>query len=686
MFEIECRIDNPAAEQRFSLPAWIPGQLSAARVRAHRRERRGQERPARQLPVEKVDSGTWLVRGAQRLAQSHGHDLRARPIRSRRVPRPAARLLQRAVRVPAARGPRPRADRGHDRAAAAIRSVRRLARARRRSSASRSTSDGFGKYRAADYDELLDHPVEIGDFESVEFEAAGVPHHLVDRGPVRVRSRARRGGPASRSAKTQIDFFGRPAPFDRYWFLVPRRRRRRLGRPRASRVDEPDLRPRRPAEGRRAGRAARLSALPRAREPRVLPHVAREAHEARRVRSVSARPAQLHAPALGVRRHHELLPGGHAAAQRRARRRRVPAAARRGAHARLPHAGPVQAEPRGVELRRVGHPVSPRANHPNTTISYYTKGALVALALDLTMRRDSGGQDVASTTCCASSGSATARAASACPRTASSRSRSRSAASSLRGFFDARDSRHARICRCTELLAEFGVALELRAATGPDDKGGTRARRERRAARARHRLPRARARGSSSRACSTAAPAAARGLEPRRRADRDRPPQGERAAILKRRLTRFESGRARDGERVPRRRAHRGGPRAPSRAARYVLPRRRRAGRRRTRPSAAERGSASDRAVTFIAAARVRADSRGRRSANDRARAQIHVGVSAGLRARQPRRRLVSTAASTSASSAAATRAARTRCEPRASGSRSGSWSSTSARASSPPP
>ncbi|HXS79891.1 MAG TPA: hypothetical protein VN818_06380, partial [Gammaproteobacteria bacterium] len=24
-FEIECRIDDAAAEQRFSLPAWIPG-------------------------------------------------------------------------------------------------------------------------------------------------------------------------------------------------------------------------------------------------------------------------------------------------------------------------------------------------------------------------------------------------------------------------------------------------------------------------------------------------------------------------------------------------------------------------------------------------------------------------------------------------------------------------------------
>ena len=41
---------------------------------------------------------------------------------------------------------------------------------------------GFGIYAANDYDELLDHPVEISDFESVEFEAGGVPHHLVIAG------------------------------------------------------------------------------------------------------------------------------------------------------------------------------------------------------------------------------------------------------------------------------------------------------------------------------------------------------------------------------------------------------------------------------------------------------------------------------------------------------------------------
>src|SRR5262249_6585220 len=77
---------------------------------------------------------------------------------------------------------------------------------------------GFGRYSAADYDELLDHPVEMSDFETVEFEAAGVPHHLVVAG--RFESDLERvAADLKQICEAQIGFFGRPAPFERYWFL-----------------------------------------------------------------------------------------------------------------------------------------------------------------------------------------------------------------------------------------------------------------------------------------------------------------------------------------------------------------------------------------------------------------------------------------------------------------------------------
>lgn len=41
---------------------------------------------------------------------------------------------------------------------------------------------GFGTYRAADYEELVDHPVEMGTFTQGTFEVAGVPHEIVITG------------------------------------------------------------------------------------------------------------------------------------------------------------------------------------------------------------------------------------------------------------------------------------------------------------------------------------------------------------------------------------------------------------------------------------------------------------------------------------------------------------------------
>ena len=46
----------------------------------------------------------------------------------------------------------------------------------------RSGKRGFGIYLAADYDELVDCPVEMGTFWSAEFKAGGVPHRFVVAG------------------------------------------------------------------------------------------------------------------------------------------------------------------------------------------------------------------------------------------------------------------------------------------------------------------------------------------------------------------------------------------------------------------------------------------------------------------------------------------------------------------------
>lgn len=77
---------------------------------------------------------------------------------------------------------------------------------------------GFGRYRADDYDELIDHPFEIGRHDVVEFEACGVPHRFVVAGRFDA-DLDRVATDLTQLCTAQIEFFGRPAPFADYTFL-----------------------------------------------------------------------------------------------------------------------------------------------------------------------------------------------------------------------------------------------------------------------------------------------------------------------------------------------------------------------------------------------------------------------------------------------------------------------------------
>jgi len=78
---------------------------------------------------------------------------------------------------------------------------------------------GFGGYQAADYDELIDHPVEMGNFDIVEFEACGVPHAMTLTGRHRA-DRERLARDLKTVCEYHIRLFGEPAPMSRYLFQV----------------------------------------------------------------------------------------------------------------------------------------------------------------------------------------------------------------------------------------------------------------------------------------------------------------------------------------------------------------------------------------------------------------------------------------------------------------------------------
>ena len=77
----------------------------------------------------------------------------------------------------------------------------------------------FGRFRAADYDELIDHPVEMGEFTLARFEAAGVPHDIALTGRHDC-DLDRLCADLKRVCEWQIRLFGKPAPVDYYAFLT----------------------------------------------------------------------------------------------------------------------------------------------------------------------------------------------------------------------------------------------------------------------------------------------------------------------------------------------------------------------------------------------------------------------------------------------------------------------------------
>jgi predicted metalloprotease with PDZ domain len=78
---------------------------------------------------------------------------------------------------------------------------------------------GFGLYAATDYDDLIDHPVEMGDFTLISFEACGVPHDVVLTGRFECDGE-RLAADLKTICEHHIRFWGEPAPMDYYLFQV----------------------------------------------------------------------------------------------------------------------------------------------------------------------------------------------------------------------------------------------------------------------------------------------------------------------------------------------------------------------------------------------------------------------------------------------------------------------------------
>jgi predicted metalloprotease with PDZ domain len=472
-YEVTCRIERPAADgQLLSLPAWIPGSYLVRDFARHVLQFHA-ESGGEPVAARKIDKHTW------RVAPVGGELL--------------ARITVYAA-DPSVRGAWLDGQQGFVNGVCVFLRVHGQERAQsivhidppdlpagetwRLSTGLQRLTGGqgeFGAFRAASYDELIDCPVLMGPLVTVEFMAGGVPHALVLAGlanPDRERLQA----DLARLCTWQIDFFGRPPPMSRFVFLA-----------RVSGDGYGGLEHR-----TSAALSCRRDDLPQDGIPvneagyrRFLGLVSHEYFHAWHVKRV--RPAEFVDAELGaevythqlwifegitsyyddlalrrsglitVEQYLELLGRSLTQLYRTAGRR----------HQTLEEAS----FDAWIKFYR------PDENSPNATISYYLKGALVALALDLELRSRTAGTcslDAVMRTLWQEYG---ADDSPGLPEGQFERLAAGLSGLDLQDFF--------RLALRTTvdpplgiLLAQFGVRLQMRSAEGDTDTGGVRGRRE----------------------------------------------------------------------------------------------------------------------------------------------------------------------------------------------------------------
>jgi predicted metalloprotease with PDZ domain len=230
LYRVTLTIAQPAPRQRVSLPVWIPGSYLVREFAKHLQDLVAQQGKKTLAPLQ-LDKCTWQIEAdpAQPLVLSYrvyAYDpsVRTAWLDTQRGFFNATSLCLRVEgqedvphRLTLARPAGLGVDKTRPWQVAT--GLTPLA----------TDKQGWGSYQAADYDELADSPVEMGAYWQGEFKACGVPHRFVVAGAPPSFDGARLLADAQRICETEIRFWhaqGRtsgqvqPPPFQRYVFLL----------------------------------------------------------------------------------------------------------------------------------------------------------------------------------------------------------------------------------------------------------------------------------------------------------------------------------------------------------------------------------------------------------------------------------------------------------------------------------
>lgn len=325
----------------------------------------------------------------------------------------------------------------------------------------------FGTYHAADYRDLIDHPVEMGRFRLIPFQVKDVPHWMAITGR-QDTDETRLGDDLARICAQHAELFGE-LPIDRYLFLTTAVGNGYGGL----------------EHGHSASLLCRREDLPRrnampdadgyARFLGLCSHEYFHLWHVKRIRPQALAATDLAQEAYtrdlwayeGITSYYDDLAlvrsgciDGRAYLGRLARTitgvMRTP-----GRHRQTLADSSFDA---WIKLYKADE------NSPNALVSYYDKGALVALALDLTIRRRSA-QRRSLDDLMRSLWETHGRTRLAVPEQGIEALAAAIAGEDLRGFFD-QALRSTADLDLADLLDDVGIAMRLRPARGPKDEGG----------------------------------------------------------------------------------------------------------------------------------------------------------------------------------------------------------------------
>jgi predicted metalloprotease with PDZ domain len=218
LYRVTLAIAQPAAQQQVSLPVWIPGSY-LVREFSKQLQKLAAKQDGRAIAVKQLDKCTWEVDCVPSSPLVLTYEIYAFDNSVRTAWLDAQRGFFNAtslcLRV---HGQEhlvhslelaPVEDRPHWSAVTGL-------------AAYRINKRGFGVYLATDYDELADCPVEMGEFWDAEFKAGGVPHRIVVAGAAASFDGERLLADLQKICETEIRFWHdrRKPPFKYYLFML----------------------------------------------------------------------------------------------------------------------------------------------------------------------------------------------------------------------------------------------------------------------------------------------------------------------------------------------------------------------------------------------------------------------------------------------------------------------------------